>query len=135
MKDNVLRLLDRSGQLMIQTTRSRNKLYKVVLQADAIQCLQVKAFTESLMWHARLGHVNTETMKLMINREIVNGIPSIVIGKEACVSCLLGKQTRQSFPRSTSYRAKYPLELVHRDLWSYHAFYAREQAVCVRSDR
>ena len=92
MKDNVLRLLDQSGQLMIQTSRSRNRLYKVVLQADTIQCLQVKTSTESSKWHARLGHVNTEIMKLVINKEIVDGIPSLMIGKEACVSCLLGNK-------------------------------------------
>ena len=115
MKDEVLKLFDRSGHLMDQTTRSKNRLYKVLLQADTIRCLQVKAHIESLMWHTRLGHVNTETIKLMVNKELIDGMPNITIGKETCVSCLLGKQTRRSFPQSTSYRAKAPLELVYGD--------------------
>ena len=116
MKKETLKLFDRSGQLMIESTRSRNRLYKVVLQADTIQYLQLTASSESSKWHARLGHVNTETMKLMINKELVDDMPKITVEKETCVSCLLGKQTRRSFPQSTSYRAKHPLELVHGDL-------------------
>ena len=116
MKYNTLTLLDRQGHMMIETVRSKNRLYKVMLQADTIQCLQLKTSTQSSIWHSRLGHVNTETMKMMINKELVVGIPDIKVDKETCASCLCGKQTRQPFPQATSYCASHPLELVHGDL-------------------
>ncbi|KNA02863.1 hypothetical protein SOVF_214620, partial [Spinacia oleracea] len=116
MKDEVFRLLDRSGKLLMETTRSKNRLYKVVLEVDNIKCLQMIGISESSKWHARLGHVNLDTIKLMITKELVSGIPKIAIEKETCVSCLLGKQTRQSFPQTTSYRASQVLELIHGDL-------------------
>ena len=47
MKDNTLTLLDRQGHIMIKTERSKNRLYKVMLQADNVQCLQLKASTQS----------------------------------------------------------------------------------------
>lgn len=115
MKDDHLMLLDRFGHLMVKTTRSMNRLYKVTLQADTILCL-LTVPTESSRWHARFGHVNMDTMKLMINKGLVDGIPKISVGKETCVSCYLGKQARRSFPQSTEYRATSPLELVHGDL-------------------
>ena len=115
MKDNQLMLFDKTGHLMIQTTRAKNRLYKVVLQAD-IHCLQISLGSESSRWHARLGHVNTDTMKVMINKQLVTGMPEIAVTKETCVSCLRGKQVRQPFPQSTAYRASCPLELVHGDL-------------------
>lgn len=99
MKDNILMLFDRSGHLMIKTTRSRNRLYKVTLQTYTIQYLQIASSTESSKWHAHLGHVNTETMKLMINKELVTGILNIALEKETCASCLLGKQARHPFPK------------------------------------
>lgn len=68
------------------------------------------------IWHARLSHINKETMKLMVNKELVDGIPEIGVATDTCVSCLRGKQTRQSFPHATSFRASKPLELVHADL-------------------
>ena len=52
----------------------------------------------------------------MINKKLVKGLPDITVNKETCVSCLLGKQTRQPFPKETSYRAVKPLELIHGDL-------------------
>ena len=86
------------------------------MEADITHCLLTTSISESGKWHARLGHVNTETMKLMINKELVTGIPRITVEKETCVACLYGNQTRQSFPQSTSFRAKGPLELIHGDL-------------------
>lgn len=53
----------------------------------------------------------------MINTERVIGIPAIKVETETCTSCLLGKQTRKSFPKTTAYRATRPLELVHGDLY------------------
>ena len=101
---------------MIKTSRTKNRLYKVVLKADIVQCLQIRAPTDSSRWHSRLGHVNIETMKVMISKGLVVGLPDITIEKETCASCLLGKQTRKPFPQSTSYRATHLLELVHGDL-------------------
>lgn len=101
---------------MVLTTRSKNRLYKVTLLVEHIQCLLIQATTDSFKWHARLGHVNIEKMKTMINKELVTGIPTIVINKETCVSCLLVKKTRQPFPKEISYRAIRPLKLIHGDL-------------------
>ena len=43
-------------------------------------------------------------------------MPHIKINKEIFESCLLGKQARQAFPKSTQYRATKVLELIHGDL-------------------
>lgn len=71
---------------------------------------------ESNRWHARLGHVNLTTMKAMIQKELVTGVPNINVISEVCSSCMLGKQARHSFPQSTTYRATKTLQLVHGDL-------------------
>ena len=97
MKNNVLILYDKAGVLMIKTTRSKNRLYKVSLQTDTIQCLLTSGATESSKWHARLGHVAIDTMKMMINKELVVGIPHITIEKDTCVSCLLWKANETTF--------------------------------------
>lgn len=116
MKDDILLLFDRTGELMIKISRSKNRLYKVNLKADVIRCLQAAKISDSSRWHARLGHVNAETMKTMISKELVTGLPDIIVERETCVSCLLGKQTRRSFPQATTYRATRLLELIHGDL-------------------
>ena len=97
MKDDMLKLFDRAGKLMVKCTRSKNRLYKVILQADTVQCLQIASCSESSKWHAQLGRLNNETMKMMMNKSLVVGVPNMTIERETCVSCLLGKQTRKPF--------------------------------------
>lgn len=116
MKEDVLNIYDRDGRLLIRTNRGRNRLYKVALEADKALCLQVKASDVSSKWHARLGHINYENIRLMIGKDLVTGIPKMNVEKKACVSCLLGKQSRQSFPQATTFRASQKLELLHGDL-------------------
>lgn len=57
-----------------------------------------------------------ESMRKMINKELVLRIPKITIEKDTCSSFLLGKQTRNSFSQATTFRAKRALELIHGDL-------------------
>lgn len=116
MKGDLLRIYDLLGRSLIETTRSKNRLYKVIIEAENFKCLHLTSSIESTKWYARLGHINFETMNMMINKKLVIGIPNIAVEKETCVSCLLGKQTRQPFPQSTSYRATQALELIHGDL-------------------
>lgn len=79
-------------------------------------CLLSTTINESSRWHARLGHVNIDTIKVMVQKDLVIGVPHINFEKGICGSCLLGKQTRQVFPQATAYRADKALELVHGDL-------------------
>lgn len=116
MKEKLLLVYDRSGRLVMQSCRGKNRLYKVVLEAENTECLQVITSDESSKWHARLGHINYDNIKLMVNKELVTGIPKMAINKNTCVSCLLGKQARRPFPQATNFRASKRLELLHGDL-------------------
>ncbi|KAG7565310.1 Integrase catalytic core [Arabidopsis suecica] len=116
MKDEQLTIYDKQGRLLVKANRSKNRLYKVLMEIEPSKCLQLEEVSDSAKWHARLGHVGLDTMKSMINKELVIGLPSIQIEKETCSSCLLGKQVRQTFPKATSYRASHLLELIHGDL-------------------
>ena len=98
MKEDTLMLIDRQGERMIQTTRSKNRLYKVTLQADQLQCLKISSTTNDSMWHARLGHIGRDSMSTMIKKELATGITKMKVEKEMCSSCLLGKQLRHMFP-------------------------------------
>ena len=116
LRGDYLTMHDRDGRFLVKANRSRNCLYKLRMGLKEAARLKITSISESTRWHARLGHVNLRTMKAMIQRELVTGIPSVQITKEICSSCLLGKQTRQVFPKATTYRASINLELVHGDV-------------------
>lgn len=116
MRKDYLNLYDREGKLLVKATRSRNRLYKVSLEVESPKCLQLVISNESRIWHARLGHIRTDALKSMMQKELVIGLPQFEIGKEVCGSCLLGKQAKKSFPQATAFRASSKLELIHGDL-------------------
>ncbi|KAG7552453.1 Integrase catalytic core [Arabidopsis thaliana x Arabidopsis arenosa] len=71
MKENYLMLYDKDGQLLVKAIRAKNRLYKVIMEAENQKCLQIMKTGDSTTWHARLGHVNFENMKNMIKKELV----------------------------------------------------------------
>lgn len=109
LKDDQLMLFDRAGKLMVKTTRSRNRLYKVTLQAESFQCLQLTTTTESSRWHARLGHVNHETMKSMIKRGLVVSIPDIRLTKRNVFHVSLGNKSDNRSQRKLHIELRNPL--------------------------
>ena len=116
MRGDYLTLHDKEGKLITRAKRSKNRLYKVIMEHIKPKCLQTMLDSEGDKWHTRLSHIGRESMKTMIKKELVVGIPNVETGKEACSSCLLGKQARYSFPKATPYRASHVLELIHGDL-------------------
>ena len=116
MRDEHLTLRDKDGKLITKAKRSPNRLYKVIIDVITERCLQLSVSSESARWHARLGHIGRESMRSMISKELVLGIPKIEIEKDTCSSCLLGKQARHPFPQATSFRSTRALELIHGDL-------------------
>ena len=52
----------------------------------------------------------------MADQKMVHGLPEIKEENQLCDSCLVGKQTRHSFPIATPYRSAKALELLHADL-------------------
>lgn len=116
LKGEHLTMRDAYGKLLVQANRSKNRLYKVRMGIKDASGLYLADISESNRWHARLGHVNTTTMKKMIDKELVKGVPGVNVTKDICSSCLLGKQARMVLPQSTTYRATATLELLHGDL-------------------
>ena len=103
-------------RLIMKVKRSLNRLYKIELNQALPICLLSSISDSAWLWHARLGHVNFTTLKLLVDKEMAGGGPPITHPQQVCQDYLAGKQTRLSFPASTNYRASKSLELIHADL-------------------
>ena len=70
------------------------------------------------LWHFRLGHLNKNDMRKLMNGQMANGIDrmNVDINSAICESCVFGKHTRQSFPRNNNTRSSRILELIHSDV-------------------
>ncbi|KAJ9559933.1 hypothetical protein OSB04_005093 [Centaurea solstitialis] len=116
MKDNYLTMHDANNCLLMKVQRTPNCLYKIKLKIGVPICLHLRLSEDTWRWHARLGHINFASMKKMSKNGLVKGLPQFDHENQLCESCLVGKQTRKSFPTTTTYKTKRPLELIHGDL-------------------
>ena len=117
MDDNLIEVAEKNPERMImRVQRSLNRLYKIELKCVEPVCLKSSVDDESWLWHGRLGHVNFNSMKMLVEKEMAGGLPLIEHPDQLCQSCLAAKQTRGSFPKMSNWRADEPLELVHVDL-------------------
>ncbi|KAJ9542381.1 hypothetical protein OSB04_028887 [Centaurea solstitialis] len=91
MQDNVLLLYGQDQKLLMRVERSRNRLYKISLKVGVPICLLTNLENHASLWHARLGHLNFDSIKQMTRKKLVEGIPSISHKNQVCNACLLGK--------------------------------------------
>ncbi|GJX17088.1 zinc finger, CCHC-type containing protein [Tanacetum coccineum] len=71
---------------------------------------------DSILWHARLGHVYFKRMQDMSKDGL---IPTFNMDTEKCKTCMLNKITKESFQNVK--RETEVLKLIHSDLCNLHA--------------
>lgn len=116
IKDPFMSVYEASGRLLMKVKRSPNRLYKIELEEAENMCLTVKVKDPTWLWHMRMGHINFNSLKFMVDKEMIKGVPRLSIPQSPCEGCLAGKQSRNPFPAQANFRAKKRLELIHGDL-------------------
>ncbi|GJV03970.1 zinc finger, CCHC-type containing protein [Tanacetum coccineum] len=116
MQNNLLLLHGQDQKLLMRVERSRNRLYKINLKVGMPMCLLANLENHAWLWHARLGHLNFDSIKQMTQKKLVEGIPSISHKNQVCNACLLGKHNRALFPNQTNTKSLEPLNLIFGDL-------------------
>ena len=95
----------------------KNKSFPIVFKYVENVALRMEDVEEAWLWHRRFGHLNFNSLKMLCQRKMVQGLPNTIEEKnEVCDSCALGKHHRQSFPKGVAWRAKKVLELIHTDI-------------------
>jgi hypothetical protein len=93
-----LQLWDRTRTLVAKVRRARNCLYMLYLDVDQPMCLVAQGTSTTWRWHARYGHLNFDSLRRLVEGEIVNGLEQIDHVDQVRDSCLVGKQKRATFP-------------------------------------
>ncbi|CAL8990558.1 unnamed protein product, partial [Prunus brigantina] len=68
------------------------------------------------LWHIRFGHLNYISLKLLQEKDMVQGLPKLQESEKICSGCAIGKSHRSSFDKEKTWRASQPLELIHSDI-------------------
>ncbi|KAI5314779.1 hypothetical protein L3X38_043955 [Prunus dulcis] len=102
--------------LVAKVQMKENRSFPLKLQAEMHLAYRAGVDHSTDLWHRRFGHLNMSSLKLLKEQDIVVGLPEIKEVKEVCEGCVLGKQSREAFPREATTRASTPLELIHSDI-------------------
>jgi transposase InsO family protein len=117
MDDDLIEVTEKSDmRIIMRVQRSRNRLYKIELKIVEPVNLLANVNDQSWLWHDRLGHVNFESVRMLVEKEMAGGLPLIKHLDQVWHFCLSAKQTRTSFPKCSRWRSDEPLELIHVDL-------------------
>jgi Reverse transcriptase (RNA-dependent DNA polymerase)/Pol polyprotein, beta-barrel domain/gag-polypeptide of LTR copia-type/GAG-pre-integrase domain len=84
----------------------------------AIGSLSSRASIE--IWHRRLGHIHYDSIRHMVNKDLVRGMEIPPDSKEPsaiCSPCVEGKHVRTPIPKETSMRADTVLGRIFSDIW------------------
>ncbi|GKA15930.1 retrovirus-related pol polyprotein from transposon TNT 1-94 [Tanacetum coccineum] len=104
------------------TGNRRSDLYTIAIQESSSPtpiCFMAKASpSQAWLWHHRLSHLNCDTINLLSNNDIVNGLLKLkYVMDQLCSSCEMGKAKRSKFKTKTVSSAKGRLHLLHVDLY------------------
>ncbi|KAK2970389.1 hypothetical protein RJ640_011938 [Escallonia rubra] len=76
-----------------------NRSFPFTLKYMKSVSLEVEIKDESWLWHRRFGHLNFQGLKLLSQKGVVQGLPTIEDKHDVCEGCALGKHHRQPFPK------------------------------------
>ncbi|XP_049406033.1 uncharacterized protein LOC125869606 [Solanum stenotomum] len=97
------------------TKITANKLFLIDMHniGSTNFCFSTKLNSQAWLWHYRYGHLNFGGLKMLQQKKMVMGLLKFDIPVDICEDCVIGKQSRDSFPKGKAWRAKRQLELVH----------------------
>ena len=78
MKDHILTLLDAKGDMIAKVAMIKNIMFLLNIEMNVSKWLNACVKDETWLWHIRLGYVNVDSLKMMAQKEMMKGLPSII---------------------------------------------------------
>ena len=95
----------------------RGKLY-FLKQFSSEQANSAENISNLDLWHCRYGHLGVDNLVKLSDRNMVDGMDKINANTEKaiCEGCIMGKQHRVPYPKSSSSCTSDVLEMIHTDV-------------------
>ncbi|XP_074561659.1 uncharacterized protein LOC141817951 [Curcuma longa] len=97
MEGDTMKVIDRSGKLLMRVKRTQNRLYKITLKTFKQVCLIASLEDPTWLWHARFGHVDFQDLKLL-GEEIGSWCATIAPAKQFLRGVCDGQACKVTIP-------------------------------------
>lgn len=97
---------------------SHNRMFAVLARCSPKEqkCFSSLTIDQAQLWHCRYGHLSWNGLKVLQQKQMVEGLPQFIASQRVCEDCLVGRQHRDPFPKESLWRASKVLQLVHADI-------------------
>lgn len=102
------------GKAVVKGVEERG-IYKIKCCSQG-SALVTTEHDKQMLWHRRMGHLGMHNLKLLRDKMATGISFPDISSKLECISCIMGKQTKQPFRKTDAKRAKEVLGLVHSDV-------------------
>ncbi|XP_049343909.1 uncharacterized protein LOC125808229 [Solanum verrucosum] len=108
IKHGICRILDSNLGLIAEAKMTTNKLFPLDMHniSSTNFCFSTKVNSQAWIWHYRYGHLNFGGLKMLQQKKMVMGLPNLDMLVDICEDCVIGKQSRDCFPKRKAWRAK-----------------------------
>lgn len=110
---------DQTKEHIVSIPRTVNNMFPLDITKVGRLNLAVNKQSVSELWHRRFGHLNYRSLRFLVQKKLVYGMPELKHEshyESHCEECVMSKQARSSFPSVKPRRTTACLELVHMDL-------------------
>jgi hypothetical protein len=102
------------GSLILARGKKTSTLYKTDARLVKGDAVVVENENSIELWHKRLGHMSDKGLQILAKEQLLPNNKGMSL--TPCTHCLVGKQRRVSFQKSSSSRKDNILDLVHTDV-------------------
>ncbi|XP_049406281.1 uncharacterized protein LOC125869931 [Solanum stenotomum] len=101
IKHGICRMRDSNLGLIAKAKMTENKLFPLDMHdiGSTNFCFSTKLNSQAWLWHYRYGHLNFGGLKMLQQKKIVTGLPNFDMPVDICKDRVIGKQSRDSFPK------------------------------------
>jgi hypothetical protein len=89
----------REKLVVVEVKMAPNRSFPLTFKYAKDMALKASLLCESWLWHKRFGHLNFQSLKLLHQKNTVQGLPIISEKNEVYEGCALGKHHRQPFSK------------------------------------
>jgi GAG-pre-integrase domain len=116
MKKITLYLKDSRGRAIARVEMGENIMFKLNLQIIKQKYLKINKEDKAWLWHMRFGHLEYCSIRNLVKKQSVQGLPNLDFENKFYEGCVIGKQTGRQF-RKSKFSTTRPLELIHTDIY------------------